>query len=128
MKEKLIIILRWILVLPSVVVTFFLAFFLLYFLGDPAVFRFDQYIEYFIDRFFAGLISVAVASYVAPSYHKQVSIVLSSVLCTIFIFATCVMISRYSEYGWVKILGNVLAILGVIAGSYIVCTEESKAR
>lgn len=113
-------ILRWILVLPSMIITHILAYYIYLWIFGGGRISFFRHLEVIIAFMVSGIVSIVVGSLVAPYYKKTVSIILCVFSCTLMLVGLAVMISRYSEYGIMGVMGNVATIIGCIIGAYFI--------
>ena len=122
-KDFLIDFIRWILVLPVVLLVHVVAYFVYLWFGDDVNISFFKYVEIVMAFAFSAGLSIIAGSLTAPHHKKIVSIVLCAVSCTLMVVGLCMMVFKYDEYGMLSILGNIASIIGSICGAYIINKE-----
>lgn len=123
MNKLLVNIIRWILVLPVMVLAHIIAYYVYLWLSDDLKVTFFKYVEIIMAFAIASGVSIIAGTLVAPSNRKTVSVVLCTISCTLMAIGMYVIISNYYKYGLMGVLGNVVSIIGAIVGTYIVHEE-----
>ena len=123
MNKLLVNIIRWILVLPVMVLAHIIAYYVYLWLSDDLKVTFFKYVEIIMAFAIASGVSIIAGTLVAPSNRKTVSVVLCTISCTLMAIGMYVIISNYYKYGLMGVLGNVASIIGAIVGTYIVHEE-----
>lgn len=117
--------LRWILVLPAAVLGYAVAFFLArgwgYLTNIDGSFLY-QFISMFVSDAIGGVGWTVAGSLTAPTYKKQVSFVLCTIGCCIVV-GLFIYILLAGLTTWQSVVGDVLTIVGLIGGVYIVHKE-----
>ena len=123
MKRIIVDTIRWIMILPTMIVVHVLSYYLYLWLSDDAHLSIIKYVEIIMAFAVSAGASVVAGSIVAPKHRKMVSVILCVFLCTLMLVGLYIMVVRFSEYGTMSILGNVASIVGAIAGAYIIYKE-----
>lgn len=120
-KETLILILRWIAVLPAAVAAAFGVTLLGYLFSDVAP-SYNPLIG-----LFSSAAAVAAGAYTAPSGRKAVAIVLATIksILPIIGITLAIITSSVDEYKWYEWLNIVAIIVGAIAAAIYIWKEES---
>lgn len=121
MKEKTIIVLRWVSVLPAAVIAYLLSYWLLlilnwlsvrlYFSSDSDGGWMSLYVWPVIAYGVAGYYFVSFGSYAAPSNKNTVKLILM-ILATLISGASLVWLIRMQQYG--EIVGAIAQIVGAV--------------
>ena len=123
MKNTILNVIRWILVLPVMLLVHVITYHVYLWLSDEPNTGFFRHLEVIMAFVVSAGISIIAASYVAPSHRKIVSTVLCTFLCTLMLIGLYVVINHYSEYGLLGVLMNVATIVGAIVGAYLIHKE-----
>lgn len=130
MKEKLLIVLRWIVLLPASALGSYLVFVFFYWLNkskDYPQTNFDSLWNYaimFVSHVLMGAAFIGIGIYIAPAYRKICSCVLFGIVCIfsgIAIFANVL-----SSFSWISLISTMCMIGGAGYVFYYSITENKQ--
>lgn len=129
MKDKLLIIARWLILLPASVLGSYLVYLVFYWLNkskDYPQTNFDNlwnYVIMFVSHILMGGAFVGIGMYIAPAYRKICSCVLFAIVCIfsgVALFANIV-----SGFSWISLISTLCMIGGAGYVFYLGITEEN---
>lgn len=127
MKEKILIILRWIILLPASIIGSFLVYRIFFWLNKSSDYMHTNldsiwdYIMMFVSHALMGAAFIWIGLYIAPKYKKICACVLFCIVC---MFAGVALFSNiYVGFSWVSLVSMICMLAGAGFVFYLGMTD-----